>query len=102
MDTDRLGRGHVKIRGGFLLLRHHAATPDAAWTTHQTRSLLLDLGDWVHPFQVLIRDRDGRFTGAFEAVLADAGVSAVRTPPRCPRRMHAPSGSCSRGRSIKR
>jgi putative transposase len=34
---------------------------------------------------VLIRDRAGQFTAAFDAVLADAGVTACKIPPRCPR-----------------
>jgi transposase InsO family protein len=33
----------------------------------------------------LVRDRAGQFTGAFDAVLADAGITAVKIPPRSPR-----------------
>jgi len=61
------------------------ANPDGAWTTQQARNLLLDLDDRVHQFTVMIRDRGGQFTAAFDAVLADAGVSVVKIPPRCPR-----------------
>jgi len=33
----------------------------------------------------LVRDRAGQFTEAFDAVLADAGIEAVKIPPRSPR-----------------
>ena len=33
----------------------------------------------------MVRDRAGQFTGAFDAVLADAGIRAVKIPPRSPR-----------------
>jgi transposase InsO family protein len=33
----------------------------------------------------LVRDRAGQFTASFDAVLADAGIEAVRIPPRSPR-----------------
>jgi len=32
-----------------------------------------------------IRDRAGQFTAAFDAVLADAGITACKIPPRSPR-----------------
>nr|WP_322753216.1 hypothetical protein [Frankia sp. Cas3] len=58
------------------------ASPDGPWTTGQIRNLLMDLGDPVADFQVLVRDRAGRFTASFDAVLADTGISAVRLPRR--------------------
>jgi hypothetical protein len=34
------------------------------------------------------RDRAGKFTAPIDAVLADAGIEAVKIPPRCPRGSH--------------
>src|SRR5712691_7787143 len=58
------------------------ANPDGPWTTQQARNLLMDLGDRAADFRYLIRDRAGQYTGAFDAVLADAGITAVKILPR--------------------
>ena len=45
-----------------------------------------DLGENVTRFRFLVRDRAGQFAASFDAVLAgDAGIEAVKIPPRCPR-----------------
>jgi len=59
--------------------------PDGPWTVQQIRNLLMDLGERAGQFTVLIRDRAGQFTTVFDATLADAGTTAVKIPPRCPR-----------------
>ena len=61
------------------------ANPDGPWTVQQIRNLLMDLGDRVADFRFLVRDRAGQFTVSFDAVLADAGIEAVKIPPRSPR-----------------
>ncbi|OHV42113.1 integrase [Parafrankia soli] len=61
------------------------AHPDEPWTTQQIRNLVMDLGERAVDFQFLIRDRAGQFTASFGAVLADAGITTVRIPPRTPR-----------------
>jgi len=45
----------------------------------------MDLGDRPADFRFLVRDRAGQFTASFDAVLADAGIEAMKIPLRSPR-----------------
>jgi len=55
------------------------ANPNEAWVTQQARNLLMDLAERTEQYQFLIRDRDAKFTAAFDAVFL------LRTPVRAPR-----------------
>ncbi len=45
----------------------------------------MDLGDRVATINFLLRDRDSRFTRAFDAVFAADGIRILTSPPRAPR-----------------
>ena len=45
----------------------------------------MDLGNRAADFRFLVRDRAGQFTASLNAVLASAGIEAVKIPPRSPR-----------------
>jgi putative transposase len=52
---------------------------------HVLGDLLMDLDERAFRFRFLIRDRAAQFTAAFDTVLADAGITVCKIPPRSPR-----------------
>jgi putative transposase len=61
------------------------AHPTAAWVTQAAGNLVMDLQDAGSNVRYLIRDRDGKYPAMFDTVLADAGITLVRSGVQVPR-----------------
>ena len=61
------------------------AYPTAVWTTQLARNLVMDLQDAGATVRYLVRDRDSKYTAAFDAVFENEGIAIVKTGIRVPR-----------------
>src|SRR6266581_6623212 len=54
--------------------------PTGQWTTQQARNLLMELDGQAATIKFLIRDRDTKFTAAFDAVFHAARIRILKSP----------------------
>ena len=92
----RRHRGHSLLPPAVRARLHRAADPDRArGGSHrasdrrvgdqQARNLTSTFTDRTAPLRFLIRDRDAKFTAAFDEVFRSEDVRILRTPVRAPR-----------------
>jgi putative transposase len=60
------------------------ANPDESWTCQAARNLTDAKDGFLRGKKHLLMDRDAKFPEAFRVTLEQAGVQAVRLPPRSP------------------
>jgi len=89
VDTLGLSRLYVlfviELRRRRVWLAGVTPNPTGVWVAQQARDLVMDMAEQAGRFQLLIRDRDAKFTAAFDSVFTAAGIRVVRTPVRAPR-----------------
>ncbi|HEY1973584.1 MAG TPA: IS3 family transposase [Pseudonocardia sp.] len=106
LDTVFLRRLYVLFVIEVHIRRVHilgiTAHPPGAWATQAARNLTINLDHRIGAFRFLIRDRDAKFTHAFDDVFRAKGITIVKLPGSCrravPRRLRlgirAAGGSC--------
>jgi putative transposase len=75
----------IEIRTRRVHLLGITAHPTGEWATQLARNLAAELEESGHRFTHLIRDRDAKFTTAFDAVFRTIGISVLPTAPQAPR-----------------
>jgi transposase len=60
------------------------AHPTGWWVAQQARNLVAVLDDQATAFRILIRDRDTKFSRAFDDVWRSTGTEVIRTPVQAP------------------
>jgi hypothetical protein len=90
-ETDTLSGARMYV---FAVIEHAhrririlgaTAHPTASWVAQAGRNLVMDLSDAGTGARFMIRDRDGKFSSGFDAVLADAGIRVARSGVQMPR-----------------
>ena len=85
VDTVLLRRLYVFVFIELGTRRLHLAgvtgSPSGNWVTQRAR----EASEWFAGLKFLVRDRDAKFTPAFDGIFAGEGLRVIRTPVRAPR-----------------
>jgi putative transposase len=74
----------IQLRTRRVHLAGVTANPTGAWVAQQARNLAATLDDDATAARFLIRDRDSKFTRAFDDIWRAAGAEVIRTPIQAP------------------
>ena len=74
----------IELRSRRVRLAGVTAHPTGAWVVQQAHNVVAVLGDEATAFRFLIRDRDAKFTRAFDDVWRSTDVQVICTPVRAP------------------
>ena len=89
MDTVLLRRFYVlafiELQTRIVHLAGVTAHPTGEWVTQQARNFVSLFTVRPAPVRFLIRDRDTKFTAAFDEVFRSEGIRIIRSPVRAPR-----------------
>jgi putative transposase len=89
LDTVLLQRLYVlffiEVGTRKIYLSGVTANPVGEWATQQARNLSALLSGRSHAVRSLVRDRDTKFTAAFDEVFRSDGTRVIKTPVRSPR-----------------
>jgi putative transposase len=61
------------------------ANPEGSWVVQQARNLVMTLAEQKQRPRILIRDRDSKFTAAFDEIFRSEGLRVIKTPIAAPR-----------------
>jgi putative transposase len=89
VDTLWLGRLYVFFFIELGTRRVHlagcTAHPNTSWVAQQARQFAWSLSGRALPIRFLIRDRDSKYTAAFDEIFRSERIEVIRTPIRAPR-----------------
>ena len=88
VDTVRLAQLYVlfaiEVKSRAVHVLGVTKHPDGPWATQVARNFVAELEDKGRSFKFLVRDRDSKFTVAFDAVFTSAGTRVIKCPVRTP------------------
>jgi len=74
----------IEVRTRRVHLAGCTRHPTNAWVAQRARQLSWQIQDGTLSATVLLRDRDSKYSAAFDTVFRSEGLQIVQTPPRCP------------------